>query len=463
MNSSSSILNKPSILLIIFCTCFSVWFMDLWKFWHLENKQDTVFVYDVANYYSYLPATFIYDYGFHFQNTQELFLKDSPFGDRIPKATYGMSLLYSPFFALGYKVALNQHSPLTGFSEPFATCLHWGSIFYGLLALLFLRNFLRKFYSERTTAVTLAIVFFGTSLFCYVLAYSEMSHGYLFMLISALLHTIYHWYKKVTLGKTLLLGFLFALISLIRPTELLTSLLFLFWMVNSKEAFKERIRFFGKNYLHLLVMAVVFFLMWVPQFLFWNYKTGHYLYFSYPGERFFWNDPQIINILFSYRKGLFVYTPLLLLSFIGFFFMKGEIKAMRVWILSLALLNIYILSCWWDWFFGGCFASRGFTHHTSFLAIPLASLVGYVLENMETVKIRPLIQTFFFVIIFSGMCLNIGQTYQYNNYLIHYDSMTEKVYWHVFMKYKIRSWEGGYWNNLKAPDYEKMKQGERNQ
>ena len=168
-------LQKPSILFIVFCACFSFWFMDLWRVWHFNENQ---FIYDPANYYSYLPAYFNYNGSFEFNHigVQE-FLGNNPLGGHMPKATYGMAFLYSPWYALGYKVALNTHSPMTGFSEPFATCIRWGSIFYGLLGLLLLRNLLVKFFSERTTTITLAIIFLGTSVFHYVLAQSEMAQA----------------------------------------------------------------------------------------------------------------------------------------------------------------------------------------------------------------------------------------------------------------------------------------------
>jgi hypothetical protein len=456
---SQSILQKPSILFIVFCACFSIWFMDLWRVWHFNDHP---FKWDAANYYSYLPAYFNYNGSFEYNhNGNEGFLAQSPLGGHMPKATYGMAFLYSPFYFLGYKIALNQHNPLTGFSEPFATCVHWGSIFYGLLGLLFLRNLLVKFYSEKTSTLTLAIIFLGTSVFNYVLAHSEMSHGYLFMLFSAFLLTTYHWYQKPSILKTLLIGFLMGLITLIRPSEILMIFFFIFWLTDQPFSFKGRFFFLLTKWYHLLLIALVAFLMWVPQMIFWKHMTGQYLYFSYPGERFYWDDPQIINILFSYRKGWFVYTPLIILAFIGLFFMKEKFKSLRNTITVIILLNIYILSCWWDWFFGGCFAARGFTHHHSYLAFPIAALVSFLFECEWKFSYKPIVQFAFYIVIFSGICLNIGQTYQYNQNIIHYMSMTKKAYWHVFGKYKLSGKaEADYWRYLSEPNYGKLISGE---
>lgn len=456
-------LYKPSILLVIFTICFSIVTMDMWRQWHLINKHDNNFQWDVAGYYSYLPAYFICE-----NNTTECIdqayaymLMDSKHGGKITKGTYGMALMYSPFFALGYKIAINEHKPLDGYSEPFAIALHWGSIFYGLLGLLLLRNLLIKFFSEKVTAITLAIVFFGTNLFYYVLGLSEMTHGYLFFLYSAFLLTSYHWYKKTTIWRTILIGFLIGIITLIRPTEILIAVLFVFIGIQPGTSLKNRFTFLLKNYLHILLMGMVAFCIWVPQFIFWKIHTGNYLFFSYPGEKFFWGDPQIINILFSYRKGWFVYTPLIILAFIGFFFMKSDNKYLRNCILFVTLLNIYVLSCWWDWFFGGSFSGRGFVQHYSYLSIPIGFLTSFIIEKLEKVSLKSLIPFAFYVIVFCGVFLNICQSYQYVQGYIHWNSMNKKSYWHVFGRYKLYGQaEHDYWQMLTEPDYIKLHSGE---
>lgn len=462
MGAKYNILTKPSLLFLLFSLCFSIWFADLWKPWHRHSLYDNPFVWDVAQYYSYLPATFIYDYDFTYNEDYLRFFNDAPLGGKMPKTTYGMSILYSPFFALAYKIALNQNSPLTGYSEPFSTCIHFGSLFYGLLGLLFLRNFLIKFHSEKVTTITLAVIFLGTTLFCYILSFSEMTHGYLFMLFSALLLSTYHWYQKPTYLKSLLIGFIIGLCCLIRPTEILVSFIFAFWMTSSFSELKIRIQFLFRSYKHLLIMVIVALLLWIPQLLFWKFKTGTYFYFSYPGERFFWNDPQIINILFSYRKGWFVYSPLIVLAFLGFFFMKSETKKTTPVLLGFFGITIYMLSCWWDWHFGGSFGGRGFVQYHAFLALPIAGLTQYIFE-INKHRIIQIIQIVYLILIFSGICMNIGQTHQYNLGLIHYDSMSKKSYWLVFNKYKLSPQETEkYWKSLKEPDYQKMRKGERN-
>jgi hypothetical protein len=454
-------LNKLSIIFILAVTCFIVISMDAWRNWH---KGQNTFSWDVANYYAYLPAYFGNNGSFEFNNpafVDDYLPKFPGDGKHIPKTTYGLALLYSPWYALGYKVAINQNDPRDGFSEPFATVLHWGTIFYTLLGLILLRNFLIKFYSEKVTTITLSVIFLGTSLFYYGVSIPEAPHSNLFLLFSAFLLVTYHWYQKQRFSLSVLLGFLLGLISIIRPTDLMIVFVFVFWSTEEKFSLKNKLMFFLKHYKHILIMMVAAILVWLPQMLFWKARTGQYLYFSYPGEQFFWGDPQIFNVLFSYRKGLFVYTPLIAFAFIGFFFMRNQLKGIRVVLLVLILLNIYIVSCWWDWFFGGCFAARAFVQHFAYLSIPLASLMAFVFETSASKIWSGALKLFTLLLVFLGIALNLFQSMQYTNGLIHHNSMSKKTYWLVFGKYKLNEQEQGeFWGSLKEPDYEKLRSGE---
>jgi len=454
-------LYKPSIILIIAISCFVTITMDGWRYWHSEQNN---FSWDVANYYSYLPAYISNNGSFEFDERvfNNYYLPICPHDSlHIPKTTYGMALLWSPLYALGYKIAINQNDALNGFSEPFSTVIHWGGIAYAILGLLLLRNFLIKFFTEKVTTLTLTILFLGTSLFYYSVSMPEMSHSGLFFLFSAFLLVNYYWHQRQTIGLSLLMGLLIGLISLIRPTDIVIISIFIFWPISSGFNLKGKIQFFLKNYGSILIMILFAFLVWLPQFLFWKTRTGQYLYFSYPGERFFWNDPQIINVLFSYRKGLFVYTPLIALAFIGFFFMKDKLKEIRSVLVIITLLNLYMISCWWDWFFGGCFAARGFVQHLAYLSIPLAALISFVFERWQKQYLNTLLKLITIIVIAIGISLNLLQTYQYNNNIIHFNAMTKKTYWLVFGKTKLNEREQGeFWGSLKEVNYEKLRSGE---
>jgi hypothetical protein len=435
--------------------------MDLWRTWH---KTGNAFSWDVANYYSWLPAKFCNNNSFEFGNGVEGYLGLSPQGKHISRATYGMAIMYAPAFALGYKIAINQKDPTDGFSEPFATTLHWASILYVIIGLIFLRIFLLNYFSEAITALTLMIAFLGTMLFYYTLSLGEMPHGYLFFLISAFLLLCHKWHEKTTYFRSVLVGLVIGLISIIRPTEAAVVLIFIFYNVKTTAGLKTEALMFWKKKWHVLIMILIPVLIWIPQLLIWKSLTGSYFYNSYAvlGEKFYWSDPQILNLLFSYRKGWVVYTPLIILAFMGFFFMNGPEKKLRPVLLFILCFQVYLLSCWWDWFFGGSFGARGFSQHIAFLSIPIAASCRFFMNPENFKPALRILQLVFFVFVFSGIALNIGQTYQFNKNYIHFNSMTKKTYWLVFGKYFLDDEDmGKYWNSLKEPDYKKLKSGEK--
>jgi hypothetical protein len=296
-------------------------------------------------------------------------------------------------------------------------------------------------------------------LFDYTFSQSEMTHGYLFSLFSIFLYLTYKWHLEQKFKYTFFLGFVFVMISLVRPTEVFIFLFFLLWNVKKPEDFKTKFFFFLKNYKHFLLILLMGIIMWLPQFYFWKQRTGMWVYYPYFEEGFFWNDPQILNILFSYRKGWITYTPMIVMAFIGFFFVKKDSPISKWTFIFITSLMIYVLSCWWDWAFGGCYAAREFCQQIAFLAIPIAYFVDFIFYSPKKFKLQGLLALASMVFIFSCVCLNIGQTYQYNHQRIHPSGMTKKVYWDIFRQYQFKD-DYTYWGDIKEPKYEDYLKGE---
>ena len=458
---SNELLKKPSAIFLVFCICFSFWFVDFWATYSAAQKG-TSFTWDVFNYYSYLPAYFCNNGSFEFEKFIESgYNPIGPLNTHLPKTTYGMSIMYSPFFALAYKIAYNSGTPLNGFTEEFVYCIHWGSMFYVLLGLFFLRKHLLMYFNETITTITLFATLFGTMLFNYTFSNSEMSHGYLFCLFTAFLYLCDKWHRSPKWLTTVGIAITIGIISLVRPTEILIFLFFIFWNVKSFTDLQQKFTFFLTKYLHFFVILLIGVLLWVPQFLFWKTHTGNYFYFSYPGEKFFWNDPQIFNILFSYRKGWITYTPLILLSFIGVFFIKKDFPISKGFFVFFISLNVYMLSCWWDWFFGGCFGARGFCQNIAYLAWPIAFAINSVLYTDAVYKLKGLFAMLVLVFVFSCVCLNIGQTYSYHARKIHPFAMSEYMYWKSFRTFKFDDkFEQEFWEYIDEPDYQTLRSGE---
>lgn len=336
----------------------------------------------------------------------------------------------------------------------------------GLVILAFV---LRRFYSDKIIALTLATLFFATNLFFYVMRDSEMAHCHTFFLISLFIWLTCKWHEKQKSIYFLWIGLVMGLLTLIRPTEILIFLIFIGYGVKSLKDFISKLKNVIFSYKNIPLFLIGFFAIWLPQMIFWKIKTDHFLFFSYGSdERFFWLDPQVINMLFSYRKGWFVYTPVMLFAIIGLFFvLKHKSNNFKLPIIIYLILNIYLLSCWWCWWYGGGFGMRALVQAYVLLAIPLAAFYQYIFSlDFKNRFIAPVIKCVTVSVLSFFLCLNIIQTYQYDHprehTLLHYDSMSKDAYWRNFGKFSITDEDYiKFIHELNPADYEGAKKGKR--
>ncbi len=414
-------------------------------------KDDrTVIASDVVLYYNYLPATFIYDdiYLEYYDSHPELGKYNWTFkiseDKRLIKMSYGLSVLYSPFFFGAHLYAQNSDYEANGYSKPYKFTMSFAALIYMLLGLFMLRSLLRKYFSDIISALVLLAVVLGTNLYYYTCFEPGMSHPYNFFLIIAFIFLTRKWYNEQKLFTTILLGITAGLITLIRPTNTLFLLFFLLWDIHNITDLKKRFQNLLSRWWHLLIMAVLIILIWVPQFIYWHLITGQWFYYSYSGgnERFFFDNPQIWNVLFSFKKGWLVYTPIMILALAGIPLMYRRLRSF-FWPTAIFLpLIIYILSSWWSWWFGGSFGQRSYIDFYGLLAFPLATLIGYSLQ-------RKIIRIVIPALVFVFIAYNLFQTSQYRHNSIHWLWMNKEAYKETFLQIHTTA---RYFDLLTKPD-----------
>ena len=389
---------------------------------------------DVLSYYSYLPASFIYsDITCRFTENYKgphhfiIYSEKLPNGNRVIKTSMGLSLMYMPFFLTGHAMAYITGYDTGGYSVPYKLFLMISALFYLFIGLYYLRKSLLYYFNSTITIITLISIVFGTNLFFYSCVEALMSHSFSFSLFSIFIYLTIKWHQKNTIKNSLLLGFIFGLISLIRPTNSLIILVFIFWGISGYKDFIKRITLFLQNYIHILLIALFTFLVWLPQIIYWKYVTGDFFFYSYGEEGFNWASPHIIDGLFSFRKGWFLYTPLMLLAVLGIPLLIKNKKGLFFPIILFTIINVYVILSWWCWWYGGGFGLRAFIESYSLLAFPLAIFIQRGFFQSKIYK------TFSFLLIAFFIFLNIFQTLQYDKGYIHYDSMTQKAYWKNFL------------------------------
>lgn len=412
-----------------------------------------VIQWDVISYYAYLPATFIYndlkldfldDPGFH--NDNKMWPTSIENGNNLIITSMGLSMMYAPFFFMAHLLAPIFHEPRTGYNSIYQFFLVFGALTYVALALFVLKKILLLFYSPLITAITLLCIGLGTNLYYYSTFAAAVPHSFNFALIIFFLYAFIRWYEEPGIGNSVVNGLLIGLITLIRPTNALVLVVFWLWGVASLQDLKGRLKFYLRHLPAVGIMLFCIFIVWLPQLLYWKFITGHYLFYSYGphGGNFYFSHPHLASLLVSYKKGWFVYTPLMLLVVPGLFLVRRQARGTLLPVAIFLVLFIYLQASWWCWWFGGSFGSRVFVDSYGIMAIPLAAVIGAV-PGMKRRISR----------VGSGLLLTLlvlfqlFQTLQYSNGAIHYMGMNKDAYWETFLKLKPT---GRFWNLLTIPD-----------
>jgi len=411
-------------------------------------KKKAVLKWDVSSYYVYLPALLIYHDLFHldFYNTIDSVYR--PSGDlkryamtpysltrkRIIKYPVGVALFEIPAFGLAWLCCLIDTDYLPdGWSEPFQLAIAFNSILFVFLGLLYLRRFLKIWFSDMAVAITLLILATGTNLFFYSCFEPGLSHPYLFFLFCMVLYYMERWYKTPSIRVSVVLGLAIGMAVITRPTGLWILVFPLFWRTPGYFSFSEKAKLLRREWEKI---GIVLFSLLIPvflQLLYWKITTGYWLYYSYEEEGFNFSDWHILDGLFGYRKGWFIYTPFALLGFLGLAVLWFT-KAWRFYLLPFFIYFIpllYLVFSWWLWWYGGGFGSRVMVESLSVLAFPMAALIERLIRSHISLKLL------FSLILLAGISLNLFQSWQYNKGIIHWDSMNKAYYWRVFGKTNI--------------------------
>lgn len=468
-----------SALAIILMLLFMTGNMLSVKHWKDERR---VIEWDAISYYAYLPAAFIYHDltlsfadGYNGPHRFIVWPDKGPEGKYVIKTSMGLSILWTPFFLAGHAAALLSGADTGGYSAPYKFFLLVSSLFFLCTGLIYLRKILLAHASDRITTLVLAGFVLGTNLYWYTLFQGTMSHVYSFALISAFVWYSMRWHgttdnhgtrndlvnrQRSTIQKShgmrvwhaIRLGLLLGLISLIRPTNIIVILFFLLYGVLSNESLRQRVRTLASEYPYLLLAGLMTLIVWLPQMVYWREMTGHWLYFSYGSdERFFFGNPAIIKGLFSWRKGLFIYTPVMIFAVAGITTLWVRRSPHALPVTLFVPLNIYIIFSWWCWWYGGGFGQRAFIDSYSLMAVSSAALLGAA-SAASGKFVRTIIPVCFLLLMSLGIFNNI----QYYHGAIHWDSMTRKAYFDSFGRVRPSV---QFDKLLEAPDYDKAREG----
>jgi len=407
-----------------------------------------VLTWDVFGYYLYLPAQFIYhDLALTNQAwLTELLTKYEPTGtlyqavllengNWILKYSMGMSIIYAPFFFVAHLMTGTLGFPADGLSLPYQFSIAFGALIFTFIGLIYFRKILLNYFNDLTTSLLLIIIVFGTNYFqLNVFEGALLSHNILFTFYGILIWNTIKWHKNPKLKNAIFIGIASGFIILIRPAEVICILIPILWNIKNKETLIQKIELIKKNFVHILSIVVSVFIIGLPQIIYWKLLSGKFLYYSYTnaGEGFDFLSPHILNFLLDFRKGWFIYTPIMIFSLIGFYHLYKKKKEIFYAILVFFLLDLWIISSWTCWWYAGAsFSSRSLVPAYLILSIPL----GFLIENIIIKK--KLTKIIFSSIFFMLIVLNLFQSWQFITNVLSKTRMTKEYYFAIFGKTSV--------------------------
>jgi hypothetical protein len=393
----------------------------LWRGTDGQGWKETIRS-DARGYYGYLQALFIRgDLGNEpFNSTYVKYSGTST----LNKYYCGTSLLMAPWFGIGHAFALNDpHSPKDGLSAYEQKAIGVGAWVYLFLGLLALRALFRAMgIRDAVIAWTLVALVLGTPLLQYAAIQPGWSHVYTFSTVAAFLLAIQRFSIGTSPRWIIAAGALFGLIVLIRPINVLVVLAVPLVAANGLAAllstmFRQRATLFA---------ALVCFAVFAVQPVLWYAQTGNFYEYGYKGEGFHWTRPELLKVLIGFRRGLFLWTPLMLLPALAvpLIWRTDRVKAITA-ALYWCIIT-YVISSWWIWYYGSGFASRVYIDHYPVLMVPLVIMLhGWFGWRWMLVRL--------FMV--CAIALNLAQLWQYHHGFLHPESMDSAKYRYSFLRF----------------------------
>ncbi len=292
----------------------------------------------------------------------------------------GVAIMQAPMFAVAHGLTRWTNLSPDGFTFYYQHGAGLSGLIWIVLGLWMLRLILLRHFSDAVTAATLVTILLGTNLYHYATFDSSYSHAYSFFLFAAFLYLTERWHDTHSRRTAVLLGLTAGLIVLTRHTNVLFLIVFPLYGVVDRTSLQARASVMRREWRQVALMAAVAAVVVAPQLAIYHQATGRPLVSSYGELGFNFRSPRIAGVLFSVQKGLFFWSPVLLLACAGLAGLMRSRHSARAFVLPAVLFlaaDTYLIASWWDWQFGGSFGHRGFTDALPVFAIGLAAFYSW--------------------------------------------------------------------------------------
>lgn len=420
------------VTLLIF-TIFAVSFAP--KISKVVTGEDTCLcAYDGYGYYLYLPHLFnegnldikrdwtqqLQDdycngiYAYQIVRTEQ--------GKELNTYHLGQAFVELPAYLAGDLFARIMGFKTDGFSKPYFVAFLLNVLLFIFIGLYYLRKLLLLYLNDIHTAISIFVIYAASNIYITFFLQYDLQHLFLFAMNAVFFYHLLQLLRTKSRKHLIYSAIILGLTVAIRPTQVLLGIfptIFLLHQYGIKRAFFARIWIYP-----------ALGLLWnLPQIAYWWIIGGEPFVPNLHTENIILSDPNIIDFLFSYKKGWLLYCPVFLVGLHGFYVLYKDKRVVFWSILSFLLIYIWVMSSWECWWYAQSYSSRVMVDIYPILAI----LLGVSITSWK----RPVVQIAGYTFLIFCCLLSILQTHQGFKGYLSYENMTKQHYWYIFGKIDI--------------------------
>lgn len=336
----------------------------------------------------------------------------------------GLAYLHLPAFTIAHITAKQLGYETNGMSKPYHLAYIFTCLLFMLLGLFYLRKMLLLFVKDGTAALAILSVFLASNATVIFEKQYQLPHLFLFALNTIFFYYLILFYRNEKVKYLYISAIILGITFTIRPTQALFGLIpaILFYhKYGLTKTFRK----------HILFYPIFAILIDLPQLIYWLYAVGSPFVFNLHVQDMALTQPNLIDFLFSYKKGWLLYSPLFLILIPSFWKLKQRNKRLYSALLLVSVIYIYVMSSWTCWWYATSYSSRVMVDIYPFFIL----IIALFFESIKSIYAKIGIGIFIVLCIIQNQI----QIIQLNKHYLHNYRMTKAHYWYIFGKTEIRN------------------------
>ncbi|MBN2209051.1 MAG: glycosyltransferase family 39 protein [Candidatus Coatesbacteria bacterium] len=344
---------------------------------------------DGQNYYIYLRSL-VFDGDLDLRNDYEMFPRDDPLiahicvnakGPAPNVFSIGPAIIWSPFFLVARLISIGMPPEYVGNlnqgkGEPYYTAICLASLIASFIGIIATYRLVRERLGSGPALLSTLSIWLAGSAIYYQVFEPFMSHALSIFAVSVFVLKAASVRQFQKHSDWVVLGLLAGLMSLVRWQDVIFAiipaiLLLLDWLAPERGRTGSRPPVTG-----IVISTAAAFAAFLPQMIAWKIIYGKFLTIPQTGGFIDPTRPHILDVLFSTRGGLFLWTPVALLGVIGLLRAASKRDRLALAMLPVFLLQVYLNASIMDWWGGEAFGARRFVCLFPILAYGLAALIA---------------------------------------------------------------------------------------